>query len=163
MAERKLEKTVDLEKMTIAFGFQSGATMEVKMEDFPEEIVQQLALHGLSQKATDATAGKDAEESEERVKAVISALQAGDWTVRGSGTGGGGTGRITQLVEAVARIKDYSIEQAKEAVASLSDEDKKALQASDRVKAMILTIKQEKMAAKQAAGEESDDSALDLV
>ena len=163
MTARKLEKHIDTENNVITLGFQSGERMEVKMSDFPEEIVHQLALHGLSQKATDATAGKDPDESEKRVRDVISALQAGDWTVRGSGTGGGGVGRVTQLVEAVARIKNYTIEQAKEVVSGLSDDDKKNLQKSPTVQAMILTIKQEKLAAKESAEEEGSDDALDLV
>lgn len=159
MAARKLEKSIDTENGVLTLGFTSGASVEVKMSDFPEEIVHQLALHGLSQKATDATAGKDAEESEERVKAVIDALQAGDWTVRGTGTGGGGAGRVTLLVEAVARLKDISIDEAKAAVAGLSDEQKKALQKAGSVKAAILQIKQEKLAKESSEG----DDALDLV
>lgn len=161
MAARKLEKSIDVENGVLSLGFPSGESMEVKMSDFPEEIVHQLALHGLSQKATDATAGKDAEESEERVRGVISALQAGDWTVRGAGTGGGGSTRTTLLVEAVARIKGIEIDAAKEAVAGLDDEQKKALQKAPSVKAAILTIKQERLAAQSEA--ETDDSALDLV
>lgn len=162
MAARKLEKTIDVDAGTLVLGFPSGEAMTIKMSDFPEEIVHQLAFHGLSQKATDATAGKSAEESEERVRAVIDALQAGNWTVRGSGTGSGGTGRITQLVEAVARIKGIPVEDAKAAVDGLEDEQKKALQKSPTVKAMIMTIKQERLAAEQEKAE-GDDSALDLV
>lgn len=163
MAARKLEKSIDLETNELTLGFTSGESVSVKMSDFPDEIVHQLALHGLSQKATDATAGKDPEESEERVRAVLSALQAGDWTVRGSGGGsGGGAGRITLLVEAVARIKNIEVEAAKDAVAALSEDQKKALQKAASVKAMVLTIKQERLA-KQPASEEESDDALDLV
>ncbi len=162
MAARKLEKSIDVENGLLTLGFPSGEAMEVKMSDFPEEIVHQLALHGLSQKATDATAGKTVEESEERVRGVISALQAGDWTVRGSGAGGGGTGRVTQLVEAIARIKDISIEDAKAAVDALTDDQKKALNKADTVKATIMQIRQEKLAAQRTEGSEGDE-ALDLL
>jgi len=162
MAARKLEKTIDVEAGVLTLGFTSGGSLEVKMSDFPEEIVHQLALHGLSQKATDATAGKDADESEERVRGVVNALQAGDWTVRGSGTGGGGSTRTTLLVEAVARIKGIELEDAKSAVGALDDEQKKALQKAPSIKAAIMTIKQERLAAEAEKGSDGDE-ALDLI
>jgi hypothetical protein len=162
MAARKLEKAIDLETGTITFGFASGATQEVKLSDFPEEMIHHLALHGLSQKATDSTAGKDPAESFDRVKDVISALQAGAWSIRGSGEGTGGTSRVTLLVEAIARIKGIEVDAAKDAVAGLSDDDKKSLQKASSVQAMILTIKQERLA-KQAVSDEAGDEALALV
>lgn len=161
MATRKLEKTIDVEAGTLTVGFASGSSMTVKMSDFPEEIVHQLAFHGLSQKATDATAGKDAEASEEHVKAVIEALQAGNWTVRGSGSSGGSVGRVTLLAEAVARLKGITVAEAQAKIADLEDDQKKALQKAPSVQAAILEIKSERLA--KSEQEEGSDDALDMV
>lgn len=149
MAARKLEKNVDPEKNTFTVGFTSGATRTVKVSDIPEEIVTQLALHGLSQKATDAGAGKDAEETETRVNAVLDALLAGDWTTRGEGTGG--ASRPTLVAEAVARLKKIELADAIEKVKALPDDKRKALQASPSVQQAIAEIKLERAKAKAKA------------
>lgn len=162
MAARKLDKSIDLDKGTLTVGFPSGSTLEVKMTDLPEEMVHQLAFHGLSQKATDATAGKDPAASEAAVRSVVDALLAGNWTVRGSGTGGGGAGRVTLLAEAVARLKGIEVAKAAELIAGLTDEEKKNLQAAKSVKAVILDIKAERLAASQEKDDKSDDI-LDVI
>ena len=74
---RKIEKTIDAEQGTVTVGFASGSTTTVAMRDLPKNIVAQLALHGLSQKITDAGAGKTPEETEEHVMKVIDSLKAG--------------------------------------------------------------------------------------
>lgn len=144
---RKIEKTIDTENGTLTVGFTSGESAVINMSDFSDEIVFQLAMHGLSQKVTDAGAGKDAAETEAHVGKLIEALKSGQWTVRGEG--GGGAGRVTQVVQAVARVKNISVEEAKEKLAALSEADRKAVAASGPVQQAILEIKAENLAARQ--------------
>lgn len=150
---RKIEKTIDAEQGTVTVGFASGSTTTISMRDLPKNIVAQLALHGLSQKVTDAGAGKTPEETEEHVMKVVESLKAGNWTVRGEG-GSGGTSRVTQLVRAVARLKGIDLAEAKAKVSALTDEEKKSLQAAPAVQAAILEIKAEDLAAKKEKGSE---------
>lgn len=163
MADRivKTSKNIDLDSGSITISFPSSGTEEtitVKLADLPESNQLRLAMHGLSQKLGDATAGAELDECLPRVKAVAEALMDPDgWTTRVAGAGGP---RTTQLAEALAAVTGKSVEEAAAVVNDLDDEQKKELRANAQIKAKLAEIKAaaaakaaEKAAAAAASGE----------
>lgn len=160
--------TTSIEGNVCTWEMADGTNVVGDLATFPEEIVKQLALHGLRQKGSDSYAGlKTVEEAAQAVGRVIEQLRSGEWTA--ARASGGGAPRTTLLAEALSRLaqasgKEVSIEQAAETISQLPDDSdegisKKSLRADPAVKAMIATIKQER-AAKELEENPSDVSAL---
>jgi len=146
------EKSIDNGALTIAFG--DGKTVSVSLDDLSEEIVRDLALHGLSQKVGDSYASAKGDYGFALTAAtkVIDQLKAGEWkAARGTGES---KPRIGELAQAVARIKKITETEALALIEKLSEEDKKAVRNHPGIKLAIQQIRTEKaQKAADAAGE----------
>lgn len=148
---QKTKKVIDGDKITITFpDAPTDESVVVDLNELPENIVQRLAMHGLSQKLGDATAGADLDECLPRVKAVAEALHDPEgWTTRVPGSAGP---RTTQLAEALAAVTGKPVEEAAAVVSELDDEQKKELRGNAQIKAELAKIK---AAAAAAAAEKA--------
>lgn len=161
---QKTKKVIDGDKITITFpDAPTDESVVVDLNELPENIVQRLAMHGLSQKLGDATAGAELDECFARVSAVAEALHDPEgWTTRVPGTSGP---RTTQLAEALAAVTGKPIEEAAAVVSELDDEQKKELRGNAQIKAELAKIKAAaaaKAAEKAAADAEGSDEGVDL-
>lgn len=163
------KKTADFEAGTLTFEFEDDTQITVNLTEFPPEIVQNLALHGLSQKGGDSYAGaakaiegtemSAAEYARAQVERVMDQLRNNEWRATGGGEGGG---RITDLAIALAEVmgKDTS-----EAVAVLdeADKDTKAkIRKHPKIAEVLQRIKAERAAKKLADLEKAAESAEDI-
>lgn len=151
------KKDYDTENASFSIVFSNGQKREVTITDLPSEIQLNLALHGLSQKLGDSYASVkgNVELAIEKFDAVLKQLAAGEWAAKREGEG---SSKVTELAEAIARIKNVPIEKANAAVAKATDEQIKGWKANSSVKAMIAQIRAEK-AQKRA---ESETEGLEL-
>lgn len=144
------DKSIDNGKLSIAFG--NGEVVSVALDEIPEELHTDLAMHGLSQKLGDSYAGAkgDYAMAIKNVTQVIEQLKAGDWRAsRGSGES---KPRVGELAAAVARVKSISVEEAMAILDTLDDEAKKTVRNHAQIKLAIQQIRTEKAveAAKKA-------------
>lgn len=143
----------------LSFKFGNGEHLTLDVTTLDEEIQQELMGHGALQKIGDSYAGAagDYKFAIAAANKVIENLQAGQW--KAAREGGEGKPRTTELAEAVARIKGMELAAATEIVNALSDDQRKALRAKDKVKAVIAQIRFEKAQAKaeKSSGEAGDD------
>lgn len=158
---KKASKTVDNETVTIEFV--NDATLSVALTELPKDILTRLACHGLSQKLGDSYAGAEsAEDAHIAASRVAEELKAGNWTsARASGTG---AIRTTLLAEALARVaskatgSEVTIEDAREVLEEMEDEQKKDLRKDPGIQRVIAEIKVERAKAAEAkAAEESPE------
>lgn len=130
----------------VVFTLGNGQSLTAGLDGLAEEIVERLAVHGLSQKIGDAAANF----SKERdflgafgaMQAVYDNLKAGAWASRS----GGGT---SDLVAAIAKIKGVSLEDAQGAVDRATEEQIRDLKKHPAVKEAIAKIQAQR--AKEAA------------
>jgi hypothetical protein len=143
----------------VSFNFGNGETLTLDVSTLDESIQTNLMLHGALQKIGDSYAGAagDYDFATTAAKKVIDNLLAGEWKSARE-DGGESKPRVTELAEAVARIKGMELAQAVEVISGLSDEQRKALRAKDKVKAVIAQIRFEKASkkAEEAGGEDLD-------
>ena len=162
MAKAKVcSKTTD-EKGVITFTFADEAktTRAVDPSKFPESVQDHFKSHGASQKFGDTYAGAGSESDPAayaigQFDAMHEGLMKGDWSTRTPG----GEPRTTLLIEACAEIRKVEVDDMREFVDGLSDDDKKALRSDPRVKATIDAIK----ARKSAEAAKGKDSILDAL
>ena len=153
------KKTVaeDLSGVSIEFG--DGKELTANLADFSDDIVIQLALHGLSQKMGDSYSGeKDVTVARTKAEGVVDRLKAGDWKAVRESSGGG---RITDLAQALAQVTGRSVEDATRVVAEMSKEDKSSLRKNAQIKVALqqIALKRAEEAAKKDDGE---DGGMDL-
>lgn len=151
---RFLEKDYDVETRTASFTINGAEEISVSLDEFPQGIVTQLALHGLLQKAGDATAGckGDAAAASEAIRTVLDNLRQGRWgAVRESE----GKPRVAELALAIARVTGMDVASVSQRVSTASDEQRKAWREFPEVAAAIAQIRAEKAAerAKAASGQ----------
>lgn len=135
--------------------------LSVDVKDLNKEILQNLALHGLSQKIGDSYAGvKNTDEAMEKAGAVVDRLKAGDWKAARTAA----SPKSTQLAEALAEAYGKTLEEAVAALSKLDDDQKKAVRKDAKVKAALERIKAENAAKKAkdlaAKAKESDDATV---
>lgn len=155
-------KDVDLDTGVVSFAFGDGETITVNVDELPADIQRTLMLHGMSQKGGDSYAGAKGNfaEAKANLKAVIEALQQGQWS---GGRDGEGKPRLGELSEALSRIKGISLEDATAAVTAAHEsgdegqEKIKTWRAHPKVKAMIAQIRFEKA---QKLAEQGEDVSL---
>jgi hypothetical protein len=128
-------------------------TVTVDFSELSKEMIAKLALHGLKQKLADSAASSltDAERIE-KISGTADNLRAGVWNSTGGGT-------TSLLVEAIARVKKCTIEQAQMAVDGLDDEKEKAVKNNAQIKLAIAQIKTERAEARAKVSVE--DTSLD--
>lgn len=156
---KKATKKIEGTAVVITFE-ETGDNLSVDLKDLKPEIVERLALHGLSQKLGDSYAGAEANEAFDKAAGVAKDLAEGNWTTR---VAAGGP-RSTQLAEALAAATGKSLEEAVAKLEDMDDEQKKALRSHPQIKAELARIKAEKAAAAaaKANAEVADAPALTI-
>lgn len=154
-------KAVDAEQGLVTITPEGGEAITANLADMPDEIVRQLALHGLSQKLGDSYAGAGQEENPvavitANVTGLIDQLKAGTWSSR---SGGGGGPRVTLLAEAIHRVTGKELEECTAVVGDMSNEDKATWRKHPQVAKAIAEIRAEREAekAKKLDGQEGED------
>jgi hypothetical protein len=151
------KKVVGESDVTLAFA--DGVKLVAQLANIPQDIVNRLALHGLSQKLGDSYAsagekGWSISDCRDEAQRVLDNLIGGVWAAKGGGTG------VTILAEALARVAGKAIDEAVDVITGLSDDQRKALEKDARIKAAMLDIKAER--AKERAEAMTDSDASDL-
>ena len=151
------KKDYDTETATFSIVFSDGDKREITLASLSQEIVVNLALHGLSQKLGDSYASVKGDVALAKAKfdATHKQLQEGDWKSSREGEGGS---KITELAEAIARIKNVPLEKANAVVAKATDEAIKGWKGNLTVRAVIAEIRAEK--AKEKLANLKDQPAL---
>lgn len=138
------EKTI--EGSVVSFKFGNGTTLTIDLADVPDETVQDLALHGTSQKIGDsyASAGGDYAFAIASAEKVIENLLAGVWgSVRASGDGKKSSG---ELATALAALQGKDVAEVAASLETATDEQKKTLRSHPAVKAKIAELRAAKAA-----------------
>ena len=99
---RIMKKNVNAEEMSITFTFADGRRFVAKLENYSNEIIDRLALHGMAQKLGDSCAGKDDGEWLATIEALDAQLRNGDWGAERTGVALEG-----KLDEAMERLAKY--------------------------------------------------------
>lgn len=131
---------------TVVFAFGNGAKLELCLDDLNDDMREQLALHGLSQKGGDSTSNlskdRDFAGGYAAVQSVLDNLRNGLWSSRaGSST--------SDLVLAVAKILKIDEEAAAAKIRAASDEQLSAIRKNPQIKGEIAKIQEAR--AKEAA------------
>ena len=140
---------------SVEFTFANGVTLSADLRMLSTTIIERLALHGLSQKLGDSYAsanekGWSVDECYDQAADVFNNLKLDNWAV----SGGSGSNILS---EALSRLTGKTVEECVTAISILSDDNRKALEKRPDVKAMVLTIKAERAAAKVPVSEGDDD------
>ena len=148
MATKVATKTPDVESKSVTWQFADGTTRQVFLSELSDDIITNLALHGLSQKGGDSYSGAEStSEAIERFNSVIDSLIAGDWNIGRAATGG-------IWVDALAQAAGVERSEALVKWNSADDETRKQLKAHPAIKAAKAEIELERAKAKaKAAGE----------
>lgn len=132
---------------TVTFTFSDGKVLKCDIEGVPAETFTRLALHGLAQKVGDSYSScKTPTEARKEAERAWANLVRGTWTERDSGV----------IVEAIARLKGISVEEAQRAWESADDETQELTRKNERVKQMLAIIKGERAKAKAESTEDVD-------
>lgn len=147
MSKAKIaSKAVTDTGVNITFADDSVEDTSLLLSDLSDEIVQRLALHGLSQKLGDSYSGvKDVVMAAERVKAVISNLTSGNWNAVREGSG---SARATDLATAVSKVLGIELSEAIAKLAEKSKEEKSAIRKNGKVARALLEIQAARLEAK---------------
>jgi hypothetical protein len=84
----------------------AGEERTFAIEGLPGDIIEELVIHGLTQKIGDAAAGKSGDEATAAMQKVHDALREGNWGVKRSAGAGDG---LTDIQRAIIAIADESI------------------------------------------------------
>lgn len=161
MSTRKTiaKKGFDLAAAAVSFDFANGHKVTMNLKDYPEEIQNQLMIHGALQKLGDCYSKVESvTEAIEKQQAVHEALMQGNWNLGGSG---GGIASI--WLEALARALGRNASDLREKFAAMSKEQKALIRKNKDVLAAHAEIMAERAeAAKEAAEDEEGISLADL-
>ena len=137
----------------VVFTLGNGSKLSACLDNYSPEIVERLAVHGLSQKIGDSASGfakdRDFLGAYGSMQQVDANLRLGLWASRS----GGGT---SDLVAAIAKIKGVGIEDAQAAVDKATEEQIATLKKHPAIKEAIAKI-QAARAKEAAKGAESLD------
>jgi hypothetical protein len=160
MSERKKVASKEVTESGVEITFSNEETLSVGLSDLSEEIVKQLALHGLSQKLGDSYAGSkgDAGEAVKMARAVADRLKSGEWTAKRESSGG--TGRVTDLARALAEVAGKEIVEAVAVLDGMEKGEKLALRKHARIAAVLARMAMEKAQAAADAAEGSEELPL---
>ena len=151
-----LPEDVGGEKGTVFFILGNGMKASLSLKDLSPEMVERLAIHGLSQKGGDAASGmskaRDFAGALSAISTTLDNLRNGLWSSR---TGGG----TSDLVLALAKLKGVSEEDAAAAVFKATEEQLKELRKHPAVKEAIAKL-QAARANEQAKGAEKLEDVL---
>jgi len=121
----------------VNFAFIDGETVEVVFSELSEDIIHNLAIHGLSQKLGDSYASAESvAEARASLIGVWNNLKAGEWNAKVSRGG--------KIVEALSRVADVKYEDAQAKFTAMSEEDKKELRKHPKIKLALAEIEMER-------------------
>lgn len=128
----------------VQFILGNGLKVVADLAEMPEGVVQQLAIHGLSQKVGDSAAGysKGLEYSNAfgAMQGVVDNLTQGIWASRtGAGT--------SDFVQALCNIKGMELADAQELVDRMSEEQMAQVKKHPQIKLEMARIKEARLAA----------------
>ena len=109
---RIMKKNVNAEEMSITFTFADGRSFVAKLENYSNEIIDRLALHGMAQKLGDSCAGKNDAEWLTEISAMDERLRNGEWGAER------GSGLEDKLEAAEDRVAEYD---------NMTDDEKRAV------------------------------------
>lgn len=146
---------------SVTFTFSNGQTVVADLNRIPDETRIRLELHGIAQKVGDSYAGAETvTEAFENAQAQYEALLVNDWgRVRGAGSD-----ESTLFEEAYLRVNqagipgvcpaqpDFTLAQAREKLATKTDEQKKSLKKLPAIVAAIGEIRTERATAAAVPG-----------
>jgi erythromycin esterase-like protein len=131
---------------TVIFTLGNGSKLTACLDSYSAEMIERLAVHGLSQKIGDSASGfakeRDFLGAFGSMQQVEDNLKQGLWASRS----GGGT---SDLVAAIAKIKGVSLEDAQAAVDKATEEQVATLKKHPAIKEAIAKIQAAR--AKEAA------------
>ena len=134
MAKIATKKTIGKQ---IEWTWEDGKTSTFSLDELPSELIEQAALHGLTQKLSDAYAGKKTvREARDAWADVAAALRSGNWNRKGGVSG--------IWIEALARAAGVELAQAQEKWAAMSDEERAAIRKHPGVKKAKLELELER-------------------
>lgn len=143
----------------VQFILGNGLKVEADLAAMPSGMVEQLALHGLSQKVGDAAAGfskaVDYSGAFGAMQQVVDNLYAGQWSTRGQGGG------ISDLVQAIAELRGVELDAAQAAIDAMDEEQLKRVTSHPQIKAKVADIKAARLA-KAAENAPDLDELLDI-
>lgn len=151
------------EGTVVTFAFGDGEALTLDTNELSQEIILELAIHGIKQKGGDSFAGAagDYKFAKEACKRVLDALRAGEFNAgRAAGTGSG-TAKNGELAEALAAIQGIELADATQMIDALDEEVRKQVRAHPQIKAKIAEQRAAKAAA-SAAKAMADGKAFDL-
>jgi len=162
------ETTFDPETGIVHTAYSDGHDTDRDTEMLSDVIQRTLLLHGLKQKLGDSTAGyKGVLEDAGPEQALIwcqdnhdrvwGSLMAGEWTSRGEGQI-----RVTDLMQAVARVYGESLDVVIAKIGPMSKEEKEALKEVPLIQEALLTVRAERAARKASEATEAAKEAGEL-
>ncbi|MHC4620530.1 MAG: hypothetical protein ACYTEQ_22510 [Planctomycetota bacterium] len=152
------KKVVSEDRSKVSFEFTHGEALACSLADLPEEIRDELVIHGVKQKVGDSYCSvTDPAEAMVHAAKVWERLIAGDWKVAREGGGGQ---RITDLVKALSNVTGKELEECIDVVDGLEKAQKSALRKHAQIAAELAKISAERAAEKAEAA--ADAPPLDL-
>ena len=139
-----LTKKVDEAGRKVKCVLGNGVCVELGLDELKPEIVERLALHGLSQKLGDSAANFSKEENFHgafgAMQGTADNLLQGIWAAKGNG----GT---SDLAQAIAELQDVEIEEAEAAIARMDEDTLKIFKTHPEIKLKIAEIQKARLAA----------------
>ena len=154
------KKGYNAETREVFFEFANGERQVIGIDSLSDDMRERALVHGLLQKGGDSYAGSDTvEDAVEACKETLEAIGRGDWTTPREGVGAGGA----DLIQALMRVKGATEEKARAVVMAMDADTRKAVRNNPAVKAVILQIQAEKLAAKSQKIDATDTTGLDAL
>ena len=136
----------------VSFILGNGVKVVGDLDKFPADIVERLAVHGLSQKVGDSTSNlsktRDFHAAFGAMQEIVDNLEKGLWSVRGGNS-------TSDLVAALADLQGSDTETVQAAIDAASEEQVAELRKHPQIRAKILELQAErqKALAKANAGD----------
>ena len=136
----------------VSFILGNGEKVVGDLDKFPADIVERLAIHGLSQKVGDSTSNlsktRDFHAAFGAMQEIVDNLEKGLWSVRGGNS-------TSDLVAALADLQGSDTETVQAAIDAASEEQVAELRKHPQIRAKILELQAErqKALAKANAGD----------
>lgn len=136
--------------------FQDGASLHIVPEELPENIKAELMFLGLTNKIRDswASAKGDVEFAKGAANKTLDNLKNGLWVA--SRASGPAARKTTELVQAIANLKNRTVEEVQAIVDNATDESIAAWRKNAQVKAEILRIRHEAARARLEKSQETN-------
>ena len=160
MATKFLKKLVEEQEKSVRATLGNGLTVQVTLSELKPEMIERLALHGLSQKLGDSTSSfskaEDFHGAFGAMQTTADNLLAGVWSSRG----GSGT---SDLVAALAELQDLDVDDVQTAVDAMDDEQLAQVRKHPQVKLKIAEIQKRRLEAAAATAPSLEDLMAGLV